>query len=300
MRQRENNYHIQIKPELLFDVYGKFRKAYTPWIYAYLKLDYNNFIFKAPNKFYEINRKQIGEFFNIDLSTVSRSFIELINNGLMVEYEKTYRLLNDLENTGFPNKEGFPEFIQIYNNFFIDFGTRLKNICREKNKKARTQVKAMELFFYLITKNHHAMVDSQVLYSNESIKSLSKSLRHDEKYIKEYLNILENIEQIEIDEDGIISTTYVHGTCQPFEKKQNISSFNNSSLDSYKFGMNSIKEIKQKVAMLPENQEISELERIGYILNLHKGNDEKIQEMLKIFKISNSAYREYLQIYNQQ
>jgi predicted transcriptional regulator len=284
MKQRDDNYHVQIKPEVLFDVYNKFKSTYAPWVYLYLKLDYNNYIFNSPNRFYKIDRKPICEFFNIDPATISRAFSQLIGNGLMEKRKHEYRLFNDLKNDLFPSKEGFPEFVQVNNNFFIDFGERLKQVCEETED--RSLVKAIELFYFLITKNRHVMVDTMILSSNDKSKSLSKSLRHDENYIKKYLSVLETVGQIEIDDSGYVSTVYGCGTCQPIKKF-----VNNQYSEEVDLLPPSVGEDINQATPKP----VKEKERISYLIDMCKRNPDMLFEYSKLLNINLDSIKEYLE-----
>ena len=294
MKQRDDNYHVQIKPELLFDVYKKFKSVYTPWVYTYLKLDYNNYIFNSPNRFYKIDRKPISDFFNTDPATISRAFKQLVDNGLMEKKKHEYRLLNDLTNDLFPKMEGFHEFIQINNNFFIDFGDRVKSVSGDN--KDRSLVKAMEVFYYLITKNSHILIDTPVLSSDETSKSISKGLRHDENYIKDYLGVLESVGQIEIDDEGNISTAYGCGTSPLFKKSNNFSNVKEHS-DSKELFQVADNNVEEKIQEQQKPVPVTDNERIGYIMAMSNGNAERLNELLYKFKISDESFKAYLASY---
>jgi len=304
MKERDDNYHVQIKPALLFNLNRKFKSVYTPWVYTYLKLDCNNFIYKAPNKFYKINRREICDFFNVHSSTITRAFSELIKNGLMIKQNQEYKLLNDLQNSTFPAIEGLLEFVQINNNFFIDIVQRLNEVCGDNDSKDRSLVKALSIFYYLITKNRNAVVDEPILVSDETAKSISKTLNHDENYVKDYLEILETIGNIEIDE-GIIKTVYACGTCQPFKKN-----IVNKPYKSFNYKKEDIEEtelvphvdidttitesaVEAVISKEPELEPVTDNERIKYILMMSNGNREKLISLLDQSNINHDTIRSY-------
>jgi len=304
MKQRGDNYHVQVKPTLLFNLNRIFKSAYTPWVYTYLKLDYNNYIYNAPNKFYKIDRRQICDFFNVHSSTITRAFSELIENGLMVKQNQEYKLLNDLQSSTIPEIEGLLEFVQINNNFFIDIVQRLNEVCGDNDSKDRSLVKVLSVFYYLITKNRNVIVDEPMLVSDETAKSISKALRHDENYVKGYLEVLESIGNIEIDE-GTIKTVYTCGTCQPF-KKNTVDRPNKS----FNYKKQDIKElvptedvdttvtevaVEAVTSKEPEPEPVTDNERIGYILMMSEGNAEKTKSLIEQFHISDESIRKYLE-----
>lgn len=306
MKQRDENYHVQIKPAVLFNSSRIFKSAYTPWVYTYLKLDYNNYIYNAPNKFYKIDRRQICDFFNVHSSTITRAFSELIENGLMVKQNQEYKLLNDLTNGTFPEIEGLPEFIQINNNFFIDIVQRLNEVCGDNDSKDRSLVKVLSVFYYLITKNRNVIVDEPMLVSDETAKSISKTLHHDENYVKGYLEVLESIGNIEIDK-GIIKTIYTCGTCQPFKEntvertsrppkyqKQVIEEVELIPAENVDTTVTEVT-VEAVTSKEPEPEPVTDNERIGYILMMSEGNAEKTKSLIEQFHISDESIRKYLE-----
>jgi len=300
MKQRDNNYHVQIKPEILFDVYNKFKSDYTPWVYAYLKLDYNNYIFRAPNRFYKIERKPICEFFGVNPATVSRAFAELISTGLMGKKGNEYRVLNDLTNPDFPHREGYREFIQINNNFCWDLVMRLKDRSSDTGEKDRSVIKALEVFYYLINKNGHALAGVSVLNSDETPKSISKNLHHDANYVKDYLGLLESAGQIEMN-TGNISTVYGCGRCKPF-KKNNVEAglmrFEKRMIEDFESepaADNDTKLIEPEKEVKKQPEPVTEREMIKYILMMSGDDEGKRNELSKMYHISDESLAEYLE-----
>ena len=327
MRQRDKNYFVKIKPELLFDFNKKFKSFYAPWVYVYLKLDYNNSIQNASNSYYNIDKKSICEFFSFDPATLSRALTQLEENKLLESRRREYRLLNDLNNSIFSQTEEFPDFIQIYNNFFIDFKRLLYREFEELRKQPRSLFKAIQVFYYLITKNRHILLDLEKLDSNENVKTINKNLKHDENYIKEYLNILEIIGYIEYDDNGKIFTKYNLGTSEPFKKSYTAirnSKLNNTIIQNSEFEFEAEEEFNQfqeNADIIIEPEPIQETEcssevekniienednkinpepatdkeKIDRILNITDGDRDKTRELLEAFNISEASIREYLE-----
>ena len=79
-------------------------------------------------------------------------------------------------------------------------------------------MKVVQVFHYLIAKNHHIITDIPKLVSKETCKSISKALHHDEGFVKGYLGVLESIGYIEYDIDGNIITVFSYGYSEPLRK----------------------------------------------------------------------------------
>jgi len=220
MKQRADKCHIMINPDFLFDLNKRFKSIYTPWIYICIKLaDVRKTGFE-PEKFFKIDRKLICELLQINTATITRAIKELVGLGLIEQRNREYRIIKEKYKSVFEKVEGFPVYIEMYNNFLIDFFGRLNHSCNDIEKKDRSIIKTAEVFFYLIAKNKHCIVNVPILSSEETSKTISKYLHHDEAYIKSYLDILESIGKIEIDSNGIIKTVYSYGSCDPFRTVQ--------------------------------------------------------------------------------
>jgi hypothetical protein len=200
-----------------------------------------------------------------------------------------------MTNDSFPNKEGFKEFIQINNNFFVDFGQRLKSVSGDN--KDRSLVKAMEVFYYLITKNSHILIDTSVLSSDETSKSISKGLHHDENYIKDYLGVLESVGQIEIDEEGNIRTAYGCGTSPLFKKSNNNFSNVKEHSDSKELFQVANNNVEEKIPEQRKPEPVPVEERIGYIMAISNGDADRLTELLKRHHISDESFKAYLETY---
>lgn len=221
MKQREDRYCAIINPEFLFNTDKKFKSLFAPWVYVYIRLDYIGYLNYKPQSFYKIDRKSICDFFGIPNGTVTRVFKELIGVGLLEEEGREYRLIKDELIFPYKKKEEerqYPEYVQVFNNFFIDFTVLLKERFEEFKKQPRALMKVVEVFHYLIAKNHHIITAIPKLVSKETCKSISKVLHHDEDYVKGYLGVLESIGYIEYDTDGNIITVFGYGYKEPFKE----------------------------------------------------------------------------------
>ena len=297
MKERDKNYNILISPIFIFDIDKRFKSFFAPWIYAFLKLDYLFYLQKKPNTFYRIERKALTDFFSIDKSNVSRALKQLIDNRLLEKKGGEYRLLNDEKVFPYEKRSEdspYPDYIMINNNFFINFIRILKESFEGLNDQPRALLKAVEVFYYLIARNHHVMTNIPKMKSNETVKSISKALNHDEGFVRGYLGMLQTIGYIEYDIDENLYTNYEYGICEPFEKtkKDYVLKKNNERILE-----NIVHEDKNRITEKPKIEPISERERIGYILAIGGGNAEKTEDLLKKFKISQEAWEKYLAEY---
>lgn len=299
MRHRDNNYHILISPNFLFDTDKKFKSLFAPWVYAYLKFDYLFYLQNKPNTYYKIDRKSIIEFFSIDKSNVSRALKQLIENGLLEMNGSEYRLLDDEKVFPYTKKSEdspYPDYIMINNNFFIDIFRMLKERFENLNNQSKALLKTVEVFYYLITRNHHVMTNIPRMKSNETAKSISKALNHYESYVKGYLGMLQTIGLIEYDIDENLYTNYQLGICEPFEKTKT-----DYRLVIKKEKKNDYKEknaeIKDHITEEVKNEPVKDKERIGYIMSMGAGNAEKTMALLQEFGISQQAWDNYLAEY---
>lgn len=332
MKQRDDKFYALITPELLFNLNKKFKNAYTPWVYIYIRLDYINNIKHSPDQFFKIDRKAICEFFDVHPATISRAFDELLKNGLMEEQNRKYKVPFKLDETFFKEIEGYPEYIMISNNFLIDYNTRIKSEYEKSGKKDRTPIKVLEIFHYLLTKNHHIMVETPVLSSKETAESIYQSLNHDENCVKDYLGVLQTMGYIEMDEKyNVINTVYGYGKCLPFKKNYIDKSRKVSNIQNINTG---IKEVNQEDFIYNENIEsisevsdtfkkpelitncnlysedeeavtkngnveepkpepVTDFERIRHIVTRSNGNREKLLDLLVDYKIDPEIFKEY-------
>ncbi len=218
MKQRSDKCHVRMKPDFLFDLKKRFKSEYTSWIYICFKLADVRKVGYEPNKFFKVDRDTICKLLHTNTSTITREVQKLISYGLIEQKGREYRILNNDMNSIFEDTEGFPKHIRIYNNFLIDFFERLNQEYPDIENKDRSVIKTAEVFFYLIAKNRHCLIKTPILESDETSKTISAFLNHDEDCVKEYLEALESIGQIEIDEDGKIKTLYGYGRSERFKK----------------------------------------------------------------------------------
>lgn len=218
MKQRSEKCHVRMKPDFLFDLKKRFKSQYTSWIYICFKLADVRKVGYEPNKFFKVDRDIICKLLHTNSSTITREVQKLISYGLIEQKGREYRILNNDMNSIFEDSDGFPKHIRIYNNFLIDFFERLNHEYPDIENKDRSVIKTAEVFFYLIAKNRHCLIKTPILESDETSKTISAFLNHDEDCVKEYLEALESIGQIEIDEDGKIKTLYGYGRSERFKK----------------------------------------------------------------------------------
>lgn len=227
MKKNEDTHCILISPKLLFDCKNKYKSFYVPWVYVYLKLE-KCIIFDKKirlstqqlQKHYTINRKEICNYYGFDKGTLSRALAQLKAMGLLEINGKEHKLINDNDFYHYekndPEKDinktddDFPSFVQIYNNFYIDFTEMLKVTCDLTNSPGLL-MRTVETFYYLITRNRHILLDTERLESNETVDSIRKYLHHDREDINKSLWCLNKIGYINIDDDGKIHTNYKYG-----------------------------------------------------------------------------------------
>ena len=319
MKQRSDEFYALITPELLFNLNKKYKRAYTPCVYIYIRLDYMKYIKDLPDQFFKINRKPICEFFDVHPATISRAFDELIEKGLMEEQNGKYKVPFKLDETFFNEIECYPEYIMINNNFIIDFNQRLKSEYEKSGKKDRTPIKVMEIFHYLITKNHHIMVDTPILNSKETVESISISLNHDENCVKNYLEILQTMGYIEMDEEyNIINTVYGYGKWPAFKKNTKGNSFKASRIQNQETEEFELINENIEIKPIPADNEykkvedekfkdiiteetkpelITDRERIDHLIFMSNGDVDKLNELIRKFKINEESCKEYIDNY---
>jgi Mn-dependent DtxR family transcriptional regulator len=298
MKQRSDEFYALITPELLFNLNKKYKRAYLAWVYIFIRLDYIKYIKDLPDQFFKINRKPICEFFDVHPATISRAFDELIEKGLMEEQNGKYKVPFKLDETFFNEIEGYPEYIMINNNFIIDFNQRLKSEYEKSGKKDRTPIKVMEIFHYLITKNHHIMVDTPILNSKETVESISISLNHDENCVKNYLEILQTMGYIEMDEEyNIINTVYGYGKWPAFKKNTKGNSYKASRIQNQETKEFELMNENIEIKPIPTDDEYNEVKKKEFKVN----NSEEIKpepitdfERIKLYEIMSNGNKDKL------
>lgn len=220
MKIRTEDYFVKIKPELLFETNGIFKSFYTPWVYAYLKLDYNYNIQKAPGIFYEIKIKPIANFFLVHRTTIDRAFDELISHGLLEKRGKIYKLISEVnfvqsittETTG-----NYIDFVKFNNNDFIYLINEFQTKCEHYIEYPKSLLKAVQIYYYLITMNRHFLekTDMKLSYeintrlSKESQSSLSRILKHDHSVTRFALHSLKELGFITYNDNSKIKTVLI-------------------------------------------------------------------------------------------
>lgn len=228
MKKNKETHCILISPKLLFDCKNKYKSFFVPWVYVYLKLE-KCIIFDKKirlssqqlQKHYKINRKEIYNYYGFDKSNLSRALAQLKAMGLIEINGKEHKLINDNDfyhyekndpkrDINKTDDDEFPPFVQIYNNFYIDFIELLKENF-DLTKAPGLLMRAVETFYYLITRNRHILLNIGTLESNETVDSIRKYLHHDREDIGKSLWCLNKIGYINIDVDGKIHTNYKYG-----------------------------------------------------------------------------------------
>ncbi len=69
----KENYHVQIKPEFLFDEYEIFDSNYSTWVFLSLKIKYNYFLQHAPNKTFKIEVDGMANYYATSPATIYES-----------------------------------------------------------------------------------------------------------------------------------------------------------------------------------------------------------------------------------
>lgn len=173
MNKKKNKYHAIIDSDFLFDRNKVFKSRYTPWIYVYLKLEYQYYIQKSPFKAYSLKTGDIARFFQIDRATVHRSLNELQEQGLVKRKERDSYIV-------YAEKKKYDDenYLMVPKNLFIDIFTNGGTI----NEAA--------VYYYMVIKNRHYVFDSDYRESNLSQTMISRDLNFDSRKTKTILNNL--------------------------------------------------------------------------------------------------------------
>ena len=193
MKKRKENFHIKICPEFLFN--GKlFRSQYAVWVYIYLKLDNNYYLQHCPGKEIKINAKQLAYRIGIDESSVFRAIDELIDWGCLKRVKKGGYKLFDEENVMRENEiELSKTFIQIYNNFFMNYFHNYD--C----------VKALKIYYYLYYINKQGKSVNEYEDITFSRNKIAHELKMGKDSVKDAVDFLWNIGLLNKDNDGYYS-----------------------------------------------------------------------------------------------
>jgi predicted transcriptional regulator len=196
---KKDKYHVKIQPEFLFDEYKVFESSYTPWVYLYLKLKNNYFLYNAPQKMYGVDVLGIAVCLSTTQSTVYNALKELESTGLLETNKRKYRIFDEsvykkqFQKIDVDAEKKYPKFLQVYNNDFDELLMDIKKQVLPLGTNKRLIVKGLELYYYLIAGNRHCLLTKKPLV--ESIltqTSLEKLLGREHRVIKYLLSVLED------------------------------------------------------------------------------------------------------------
>ena len=208
----KENYHVQIKPEFLFDEYEIFDSNYSTWVFLSLKIKYNYFLQHAPNKTFKIEVDGMANYYATSPATIYESLKELQEAGLLEKRKSRYRLLDENEymrkfrKVDITEGKKYPKFMKIYDKAVDDliFGIKMEIDPTGSNK--RLIVKCLKLYFYLMARDRHCLLDNEsILKSCLTQTSLEKELGMDHRVIKLLLNVLKSRGYIKIEEGKIFT-----------------------------------------------------------------------------------------------
>ncbi|MBS1515327.1 MAG: hypothetical protein JSS63_09860 [Bacteroidetes bacterium] len=344
MNQRSNDYFVKINPQFLFNTQGIFKSYFTPWVYLYLKLEKNMLISKQIHNEFKINQKDLVEFFMVDRATIYRAIKELMNFGVLSKSGSKYRIfdeqsiinqksrlyqenlvnlidssdtdtdeeLPETEQTKVTSLDKLPEYIQIFQNEFLKL--RIDVLESEDILKdySRTVIKIIEIYYYLIACNKLCLLPGiDKLESDETQTSISRNLKHDNRFTNMMLGVLSKINYIEQYENGGIVTIKKKitgyfssdvntdralrvtsfenrmGTEQPVEEVNTVNCRNGyevASEDTFDFvssfsgnqdnHKDTNKEVKANESEDRVAEEVTNQERLGYLFDMSKGEVE--------------------------
>ena len=164
MNEKSEKYHIKVPVDFLFGTIKLFKSKYTKWVYIYLKLKFNFYLFNKPNTPYKINVNEIAEFFGINRATAFDCIKELWRHMLLKKSGKGLYILcreNEMWNFEIDTKV----FMPIYYNLFFDFWG--KGVTPE----------IADVFFYLVNANRHHIKDDYLIKSSVSQAKICRDLK---------------------------------------------------------------------------------------------------------------------------
>lgn len=198
MKKKKNNYFVPIDADFLFNENDTFKSRYTPWIYLYLKLEYNYYIQKLPNKTISLKTDAVAQFFDIDRSTVHRAVNELVTHGLLNRKERDSYVLY--------SERG--KYCDEYENNYLKV---FKNLMISIFQNGATIDDAM-VYYYMIQKNRHYAFDYNYLECDLTQTKISKALHFDSRKTKGILSKLLKLGLLDTDsENGKYYTAYSRG-----------------------------------------------------------------------------------------
>jgi len=212
MKQRDNNYHVQIKPEFLFDKYKIFSNNYTNWVYVSIKHNYEYFLQHAPYKLFNIDVNSMAAYYATTPATIYDAIDELVSVGLLERNKRKFRLIDESEYVSkFGDAEDddwkkLPDFIKIYQNAYDDLLLSIKKEILPMGSNRRLIVKCLKIYYYLMAFDRHCLLKNEPIVKSElSQTSIEKKLGIDHKVVKFLLSVLNDRGYIKL-EDGKIFT----------------------------------------------------------------------------------------------
>ena len=212
MKQRDDNYHVPITPEFLFDKYKVFSNNYSPWVYVAVKHNYEYYLQHAPNKLFNIDANSMAAYYATTPATIYDAINELISAGLLERSKRKYRLFDDSEyvrkfgNTEDDSWKKFPKFIKVYQNAYDDLLLSIKKEILPMGTNRRLIVKCLRLYYYLMAFDRHCLLKNEpILEAGLTQTSIERNLGIDHKVVKFLLSVLNDIGYIKL-EDGKIFT----------------------------------------------------------------------------------------------
>jgi len=212
MKQKDDNYHVQIKPEFLFDKYKVFSNNYTPWVYISIKHHYKYYLDYTPNKLFNIDVNPMAANYAATPATIYNAINELESAGLLERNERKFRLIDDSEyerkfgNAEVDGWEKLPDFIKVYQNAYDELLLSIKKEILPIGTNKRLIVKCLKLYFYLMAYDRHCLLNKEpIVESGLSQTSIERKLGVDHKVVKFLLSVLNDRGYIKL-EDGKIFT----------------------------------------------------------------------------------------------
>lgn len=279
-KKKKDSHFISIKPELLFDLDKNFKSEFTPWVYLYLKLKFNYYVTKAPQVYYKLDLKEIRYKFNISSDTVYRIINELIEFGLIEKQNGKYRLKDEapfFEETIVAPEDKILEYMKIY---FNDFESNLESIKAAwvmPVKNREMILKSLRVYYYLILKNSHCLLDEYEVESEETQSSLQRKLKHDNRTIKAILEVLQACGLVEVMHGVII-------TLNPRKENYSESKYSFENIDKC------TSEVKSVIINKPEKKDIYIQGKDGHGLRDFTINKTKGIEHGRFYNKSKRAY----------
>lgn len=198
MEKKKDTYFVKIDSDFLFDSNKLFKSRYTPWIYLYLKLEYNYYIQKLPNKSISLKSDKIARFYRIDRATIHRVIKELIEHGFVTRKERDSYVIHS--ERGKYNEDLNSNYLEVYKNLLINIFQNGANIDEAK------------VYYYMILYNKHYAFDYKYLESDLSQTKISRNLGYDSRKTKAILSKLLDFGLLSIDQESKkYMTTYPRG-----------------------------------------------------------------------------------------